>query len=542
MVEINKKSQDRTELLQKRVNRLVRELDEMEKNQAELLNLYRKALYPLASLAREHAPASLEGPIEDLQKALSARKVDSNRLALIVENLGKALMLMESEPDQDQKKCTDSDYDLASRDIFLGAINVLTSLGPADPGTPLGRAMIRLKKAVVTHPVDTKAVEQASQAVKEALLSDEDEPSQRGLKKQMEDPKAHPKLLLGWKMVNALLKGMRAGDQFFDNQVERVLTAVNQFQRTGELDRPALALAGDLMEQFRNLLEERHTEALEALEDVLNEVIRLRTEFSNTMAQAGEQLLDEGERQHSHFQSSMDQMTQDIDQAEDLDQIKSVALDRLSDLRRDMDQATQRQAGIVNLAMEELEQERAALKQAESKVKAAKERGLRLARSALTDPLSGVWNQRALVLWLNQMPVCNQGSPLSMLMFTVDDFHRLAKAWGGMAADRALANISKHVLSILGESDKVFRYTTSEFVVVMQMSPLEKARLAADGVRSCVKNINFNYLNLPPISLTATVAFGQCAAGEEPASLLARLELLLDETKKTGKDMIVASS
>ncbi|KIX12460.1 GGDEF domain-containing protein [Dethiosulfatarculus sandiegensis] len=541
MVEINQKPPNRTELLQKRVNRLVRELDELEKNQAELLNLYRKAVYPLASLARENAPGALKGPIAELQKAVSARKVDVKRLALVVEDLGKALMLMESEPDQPQANGAEQTCDLAARDIFLGAINVLTSLGPADPGTPLGRAMIRLKKAVITHPVDTAAVEQASVAVKEALLSEE-EPSQRGLKKQMDDSKAHPKLLLGWKMVNALLKGMRAGDQFFDNQVERVEMAVNQFQRTGELDRPALALAGDLMEQFRNLLEERHTEALEALEDVLNEVIRLRTEFSNSMAQAGEQLLDEGQIQNSRFQSSMDQMTQDIDQAEDLDHLKDLALNRLSDLRRDMDQAMEKQAGIVNLAMEELEKEKVALKQAESKVKAVKERGLRLARSALTDPLSGVWNQRALVLWLNQMPVCHEGSPLSMIIFTVDDFHRLAKAWGGVAADRALANISKHVLSILGNSDKIFRYTTSEFVVVMQNSPLEKARLAAQGVKSCIKNINFNYLELPPISLTATVSFGQCSFGEEPASLLARLELLLNEAKRTGRDKIVESS
>jgi diguanylate cyclase (GGDEF)-like protein/putative nucleotidyltransferase with HDIG domain len=111
--------------------------------------------------------------------------------------------------------------------------------------------------------------------------------------------------------------------------------------------------------------------------------------------------------------------------------------------------------------------------------------------SALTDPLTGLPNARALHLMLEQrVAECERANrePIAVLSLDVDDFKEINKKYGHGVGDRLLASVALEVKKQLRQMDVLARHSADEFIAVMPTATPEVAVLVVERVRAAVES------------------------------------------------------
>ena len=103
---------------------------------------------------------------------------------------------------------------------------------------------------------------------------------------------------------------------------------------------------------------------------------------------------------------------------------------------------------------------------------------------ALTDPLTGLYNQRYLMRHLRGLLDSGQPGRLAVLMIDVDHFKLVNDDYGHGAGDRALQAIADALRANTRVFDSVARYGGEEFVVVM---PATGPRAGGAGGRTAAR-------------------------------------------------------
>ncbi len=99
-------------------------------------------------------------------------------------------------------------------------------------------------------------------------------------------------------------------------------------------------------------------------------------------------------------------------------------------------------------------------------------------RMAQFDPLTGVFNRRAIMERLHETWQGGSATPepLAVLFLDLDHFKQINDSRGHAAGDACLAAVTEAIRAELGEADRVGRYGGEEFVVVLRG---DSARMAA---------------------------------------------------------------
>ena len=158
---------------------------------------------------------------------------------------------------------------------------------------------------------------------------------------------------------------------------------------------------------------------------------------------------------------------------------------------------------------------------------------------ALTDPLTGLYNQRYLRRHLSGLMDSSQGRQLAMLMIDVDHFKSVNDRFGHASGDRALRLIADSLRLNTRVFDSVARYGGEEFVVVMPGTSPEEAHAAAERLRSSVEELHFTALGDTPIPLTVSVGIA-CAPNSigSPELLLQAADAALYDAKRNGRNRV----
>jgi two-component system cell cycle response regulator len=158
---------------------------------------------------------------------------------------------------------------------------------------------------------------------------------------------------------------------------------------------------------------------------------------------------------------------------------------------------------------------------------------------ALTDPLTGLYNQRYLRRHLSGLVESGQGRQLSVLMIDVDHFKSVNDSFGHPSGDRALRLIADSLRINTRVFDSLARYGGEEFVVVMPGTGPEEAAVAAERLRSAVEAIEFLPLDgrRVPLTVSIGVACPPIAAGS-PELLLQAADAALYEAKRNGRNRV----
>jgi len=152
-----------------------------------------------------------------------------------------------------------------------------------------------------------------------------------------------------------------------------------------------------------------------------------------------------------------------------------------------------------------------------------------LARSALTDPLTGLGNREAFNRTLSRelQRMRRYGEPVALAMLDLNGFKVVNDTLGHAAGDRALVAVAAALRATVRASDAAFRWGGDEFAIVMPNLAPEAGAAAAQRMVDAIANIDVD--GLP---LRASVGLANSPHdGDDADTLLRRADDLMYEIK-----------
>jgi len=159
---------------------------------------------------------------------------------------------------------------------------------------------------------------------------------------------------------------------------------------------------------------------------------------------------------------------------------------------------------------------------------------------ALSDPLTGLYNQRYVMHHLRNLLGATPGNSLAVLMIDVDHFKRINDSYGHPMGDRALKAVAETLRANLRVFDTLARYGGEEFVVVMPGVSLGEATGAGERLRDAVAQMRFQP-DGRGAAYRMTVSVGVAAsAGNQltPEALLQVADRALYCAKRDGRNRV----
>ncbi|MCW3475706.1 PleD family two-component system response regulator [Limobrevibacterium gyesilva] len=156
---------------------------------------------------------------------------------------------------------------------------------------------------------------------------------------------------------------------------------------------------------------------------------------------------------------------------------------------------------------------------------------------ALTDPLTGFYNQRYLMRHLRSLIGAGQPNGIAVMMIDVDNFKSVNDRWGHPVGDQALRSIAEALRRRIRVFDSIARYGGEEFVVVMPGTGPQEAAIAAERLRSAIAELPF--APEPGIAHALSVSIGVSCSNGEPVTaeqLLHAADQALYQAKRAGRN------
>ena len=168
-----------------------------------------------------------------------------------------------------------------------------------------------------------------------------------------------------------------------------------------------------------------------------------------------------------------------------------------------------------------------------------------LARTARTDPLTGMANRRHFDDFLSQvwLHAGQQRSPVALLLIDIDHFKGYNDRHGHPAGDRCLCSVAQALAGCMRKSgDLVARWGGEEFAIVMSGASPAMAEGAARRVLEAVRAAGLPHGG-SPVAPVVTVSVGVAslvpAAGITAQTLTQAADEALYQAKTTGRDQAV---
>lgn len=162
---------------------------------------------------------------------------------------------------------------------------------------------------------------------------------------------------------------------------------------------------------------------------------------------------------------------------------------------------------------------------------------LDLLHKANQDPLTKVYNRRALMHYYRQMLSSSSASePMSVAFIDLDYFKKVNDDYGHVIGDRVLQEISQLIKRNLRDIDVVVRYGGEEFVVLLPYCNRDDALNAVERIREYVENhpIHVNELQIP-VTISAGIA---SSSGSKNQDLIAKADEAVYKAKHNGRNRV----
>jgi two-component system cell cycle response regulator len=158
---------------------------------------------------------------------------------------------------------------------------------------------------------------------------------------------------------------------------------------------------------------------------------------------------------------------------------------------------------------------------------------------ALTDPLTGFYNQRYLMRHLRGLMAGSQNAGVALMMVDVDHFKIINDRYGHAVGDRALKAVAETLRSRTRLFDSIARYGGEEFVVVMPGADPQDAMAAAERLRVSIEQMAFH--PEPMLTHRVTISIGVAVSNgrtDTPERLLQAADKVMYQAKQTGRNRV----
>jgi len=128
--------------------------------------------------------------------------------------------------------------------------------------------------------------------------------------------------------------------------------------------------------------------------------------------------------------------------------------------------------------------------------------------------------------------------PLTLLLLDLDDFKGFNDTYGHVEGDQVLMRLGQVVKRCLRETDSSYRYGGEEFTVILPMATSSDAAVIAERIRMEFNEENFSPVPGQKLHLTMSIGLAQHKPKEDMKAFVHRVDLLMYQGKKNGKDKV----
>lgn len=165
-----------------------------------------------------------------------------------------------------------------------------------------------------------------------------------------------------------------------------------------------------------------------------------------------------------------------------------------------------------------------------------------LRQVANTDPLTGLFNRRAMDQELHAQWMRQGNPPLSVLMLDIDHFKRINDTYGHPNGDKVIREVAETLRRCLRAEDTAFRYGGEEFMVLLPNTPLEGALNVAESIRDRVAALQMSLPEDAPLQCTVSLGVACREASDDRDSLCRRADRALYQAKHQGRNRVAHAS
>jgi len=155
---------------------------------------------------------------------------------------------------------------------------------------------------------------------------------------------------------------------------------------------------------------------------------------------------------------------------------------------------------------------------------------------ATTDPLTGLSNRLLLNHQLDQeiARAARYGSPVSFIIYDIDNFKRINDNYGHPVGDKVLIEISRLASATIRKSDFLARWGGEEFAIIVPQADVNEAATLADALRAAIEPRAFHEVE----TITCSFGVAEYEPGDTAESLVARADKALYRAKVNGRNRV----
>ena len=168
-----------------------------------------------------------------------------------------------------------------------------------------------------------------------------------------------------------------------------------------------------------------------------------------------------------------------------------------------------------------------------SMIKRLSARQRHLEKPAMTDPLTGLPNHRALVAVLDQeLARYEQHQHVySVLHLDLDNFKNINDVYGHSIGDAVLKEFAELMRSLLRQPDTVGRWEGDEFLIILPQTSEEEAQAVTERLRAAIAGHSFSKVEGLHLSCSIGIATYP-TSGPLPEQTITEADRNMDDAKK----------
>ncbi len=161
---------------------------------------------------------------------------------------------------------------------------------------------------------------------------------------------------------------------------------------------------------------------------------------------------------------------------------------------------------------------------------------------SIVDELTQLYNSRQFYVQLKiELDRSNRYElPLTLLMLDIDNFKAFNDAHGHVEGDHVLGRLGRVIKRCLRETDFAYRYGGEEFTILLPMTTGGNGAATAERIRTEFKKESFSPAPAQDVHLTMSIGVAQYKPPEEMKAFVHRVDQLMYQAKKNGKDRILS--
>jgi diguanylate cyclase len=161
-------------------------------------------------------------------------------------------------------------------------------------------------------------------------------------------------------------------------------------------------------------------------------------------------------------------------------------------------------------------------------------------REALIDPLTGLYNRRALEQHMQVLWQETGNRTLSVLALDIDHFKRINDTYGHNIGDVVLRHVANTLRKSIRGEDIAVRFGGEEFLILLPDTPLAGAVKVAETIRSRVAALRLirrhDNLTLDPFTISLGVSMRR--VNDDQDSMFERADQALYQSKSGGRNRV----